>query len=356
MKILIDIGHPGHVHLLKNFAFKMQENGHKVLFTCRDKEFEIYLLEHYGFDYISFGKKYKSLWGKLFGLLKFDLQETITAFKFKPDLFLSAGSMYAAHASFLYRKPHFAFEDTFNMEQVKLYLPFTQAIFVSKSGEAPLNPSKMVKYAGFHELAYLHPNQFIPDPNITQDLGIKKNEKYIILRFVSWNASHDVGQSGIPMQYKEKIIETLSSYAKIFISAESKLPEKLQQYQLKIAPEKIHDVLAGAILFIGEGATMASECAMLGTPAIYVNSLDAFTIQDQEHYGLLFNYRTPEKILDKALELLQTNNLTEIFKQRQKKMINDKIDVTAFLLWFVENYPKSMDTMHNNIDYERRFI
>jgi uncharacterized protein len=62
MNILIDIGHPAHVHLFKNFAKQMIEKGNKVLFTCRDKEFEIKLLESNGFDYISFGKKYKSLW------------------------------------------------------------------------------------------------------------------------------------------------------------------------------------------------------------------------------------------------------------------------------------------------------
>ena len=44
MRILIDIGHPAHVHLFKNFAWQMQEKGHKVLFTCREKEFEIDLL------------------------------------------------------------------------------------------------------------------------------------------------------------------------------------------------------------------------------------------------------------------------------------------------------------------------
>jgi len=355
MRILIDIGHPGHVHLLKNFTLDMQKEGHEIFFTCRDKEFEIYLLEYYGFNYISFGKKYKSLWGKIFGLLKFDLQEILTAFKFKPDLFLSAGSMYAAHAAFFYRKPHFAFEDTFNMEQVKLYLPFTEAVFVSKSGEAPLPPKKMVKYAGFHELAYLHPNQFTPDPNIFQDLELAKDEKYIILRFVSWDASHDIGQSGISMAYKEEIIKTLSPYAKIFISAEGKLPENLQQYQLKVSPEKIHDVLASATLFIGEGATMASECAMLGTPAIYVNSLDALTIQDQEKYGLLFNYRTAENILEKALSLMEMDDLNKIFKEKQQKMLSDKIDVTAFLLWFVKHYPESMQTMHDNPNYDKRF-
>ena len=45
MRILIDIGHPAHVHIFKNFAHEMEKRGHELLFTCRDKEFEIAPLE-----------------------------------------------------------------------------------------------------------------------------------------------------------------------------------------------------------------------------------------------------------------------------------------------------------------------
>ena len=54
MRILIDIGHPAHVHLFKNFAHEMEKRGHELLFTCRDKEFEIALLEYNKLKYVSF--------------------------------------------------------------------------------------------------------------------------------------------------------------------------------------------------------------------------------------------------------------------------------------------------------------
>jgi len=56
---------------------------------------------------------------------------------------------------------------------------------------------------------------------------------------------------------------------------------------------------------------MASECAMLGTPAIYVNSLTAGTLEEQVKYGLLFSYRNSDGILDKAEELLNDSNLKQ---------------------------------------------
>ena len=60
MKILIDIGHPGHVHLFRPMAQELSAKGHDILFTCRQKEFEIELLKAAGFKYISFGKHFKT--------------------------------------------------------------------------------------------------------------------------------------------------------------------------------------------------------------------------------------------------------------------------------------------------------
>ena len=103
----------------------MAKKGHKFLFTCREKEFEIELLESTGFKYVSFGKKYKSIIGKVFGILVFNLKMLKVSLKFKPDFYLSVGSIYAAQVSWLLRKPHLVMEDTGNMEQIRLYLPFT---------------------------------------------------------------------------------------------------------------------------------------------------------------------------------------------------------------------------------------
>jgi predicted glycosyltransferase len=110
-----------------------------------------------------------------------------------------------------------------------------------------------------------------------------------------------------------------------------------------------------ATLFISEGATMASECAVMGTPAIYVNSMEAGTINDQETRVLLFHYRTSNDVLVKVKELLSIQDLKQQWQKRRDKMLKDKIDVTAFLIWFVENYPDSFAIMKENPDYQLRF-
>ena len=345
MRILIDIGHPAHIHLFKNFAWRMQERGYKILFTCRDRECVLNLLRVYGFVYDNFGKHYSSVQGKIFGLAKNELQMLNTTIQFKPDIFVSHGSTIAAFTSFIMHKPHIALEDTFNMEQVKLSMLFTDVVL---TGDYP-HPSlgkKEIKYPGYHELAYLHPNVFTPDESVLDILGVKKGEKYAIVRFVAWKASHDIGHCGISYENKIKLVNTLSKHLRVFISSESELPEDLKKFQINVPAEQMHNALAFAQLFVGESGTMASESAVLGTPAIFINNNHFGCIDDQANYGLIFTYTESEGdqivAIKKAEELALKPNTKSEYLPKREKLLADKIDVSAFLIWFVENYPESV--------------
>lgn len=345
MRILIDIGHPAHIHLFKNFAWRMQEKGHQILFTCRDRECVLDLLRVYGFVYDNFGKHYSSVQGKIFGLAKNELQMLNTAIQFKPDLFFSHGSTIAAFTSFIMHKPHIALEDTFNMEQVKLSMLFTDVVLTGDYPH-PYLGKKEIKYPGYHELAYLHPNVFTPDESVLDILGVKKGEKYAIVRFVAWKASHDIGHCGISYENKIKLVNTLSKHLRIFISSESELPEDLKKFQINVPAEQMHNALAFAQLFVGESGTMASESAVLGTPAIFINNNHFGCIDDQANYGLIFTYTEAEgdqiAAIKKAEELALKLNTKNEYLPKREKLLADKIDVSAFLIWFVENYPESV--------------
>ena len=354
MRILIDIGHPAHVHLFKHFALEMQKKGHQIFFTCREKEFEIYLLEKYGFEYKSFGKKYSTKFGKIWGLIEFDIKEFLASLKFKPDIFLSHGSIYAAHAAFMLRKPHISMEDTGNSEQVNFYLPFTECVLTSDFFEKDYI-NKQIRYSGYHELTYLHPNYFKPDNNFLSSLQLDGYEKYVLLRFVSWKATHDQGQSGISVDTQKKIVKILSQKYKVFVSSEKSLSSEFEPYRVSFTPEKIHDALYYSDLFIGEGTTMAMESGILGTPSLYVNSLQYDNINDLSKYGLVTSYNNDEKLIDTVEKILKRDSSKNDWRARRNKMLADKIDVTAFLVWFVENYPKSFKIMKQNPEYQYNF-
>jgi len=355
MRILIDIGHPAHVHYFKNFIRIMKENGHVFLISARNRSIIHYLLKKYNLPFYNRGKGKNGIIGKLIYMVYADFLLLKMAFRFKPDLFLSFASPYAAQTAWLMRKPHIVLDDTEHAKFGHLfYKPFS-TVFLNPSCFFKKFGKKQVFFNSYMELCYLHPNRFKPNSSILEELGVKENERYVIMRFVSWKASHDIGHSGLTLEMKHKAVKEFSKYAKVFISSEAELPEELKQYQIKITPEKMHDVLAFATLYIGEGATMASECAVLGTPAIYVNSLTAGTLEEQEKYGLISGYRNSDGVLQKAKEFLQIPNLKEEYQSRRMKMLEDKIDVTAFMVWFIENYPENVKIMKENPEYQMRF-
>jgi hypothetical protein len=354
MKILIDIGHPAHVHLFKNLAHEMIKRGHEFFFTVREGEHEATLLEESGFNYAIIGRKHKGHLWKLLGIFAFSYKIFKLARKFKPDLFLSHGSMYAGYAALFTRKRHIALEDTGNMEQLFFSKPVSDVILSPASIQVDLG-RKHIRYSGFHELAYLHPNRFKPDISVLNELNVKEGEPFVILRFVSWNATHDMGQTGLSFDQKTALINSLLKHAKVYISCEESLPPEFEKYALRIAPGRLHHALYYAAMYIGEGATTASECAILGTPALYINTISLGYLEQHQIYGLLYCFHNSTGLIEKAISLLITPGLREEFLQRRKKMLEETIDVTAFLVWFVENYPESKTIIINDPSFQYSF-
>ncbi len=269
----------------------MEEKGHDFFISARDKEVAHALLTHYGIDYTTRGKGRKGLLGKVIYLLEADLKLYKMAKNFKPDLFLSFGSAYAAQVSKLMGKPHIAFDDTEHAKfEHLMYIPFSDAILTPSCFSKKLG-NKQIFFNGYMELCYLRENYFKPNEKIKTQLNINDDAKYIVLRFVSWGASHDRGQSGLRNETKLKILGQLKYDYKVFISSEGKLPENLIKYKLNTNPADLHSVLAGASLYIGEGSTTASECSVLGIPNIYINSLTVGYCKEQdEKYNLCFPF------------------------------------------------------------------
>ena len=358
MKILVDLAHPAHIHLFKDAIWIWEKKGHKVKITAKDKDILFKLLDNYNFQYEITGKDIETLPGKAIGMLEKDYRMLKIAKNFKPDIFVSVTSPHTSHVSRLIKKPNIAFEDTERASLVrKMSMPFTDAICTPSCFLLDLGP-KHIRYNGFHELAYLHSNYFKPNLEVLNEEGISKNEKFFIIRLVSWEASHDIGEKGISEKQLQKLIELLKEKGKILISSEKTLPKKFQQFEFRFAPEKIHDFLFFAEMYIGEGATMATEAALLGTPSIYISSLAGTMgnlIELEKEYKLVYSFRIFMNGYKKSIELLKEDNLKNLWKLRRNKVIKDKIDVTKFITESVINYPNYLNNYKKKINLTKSF-
>ena len=353
MRIVVDIGHPADVHLFKNFVWEMEKKGHEILITTSKKDVSIQLLDAYGFDYIHLGSYGFSIVRKIANIPVMDFRMYNAIKDFKPDVFVGLASVRATHVSKLMRKSSITFQDTEpGIYQHKILCsPFTDAILTPSCFKKELG-KKQIRYNGYHELAYLHPNYFKPNPTILDELSLSRDDTFIILRFVAWRSPHEVGLHGI--KNKKEVVKGLENYGHIFITSEGKLEPGLEKYRITVSPEKLHDLLFYASLYIGEGSTTASECAVLGTHAIFANTLRlGYTDEEEEKYQLVYNFADKEtmenEVWDKALELLENNDLREEGKKKRERLLEDKIDVTAFMCEFVEHYPESFDKQKEKI-------
>ena len=348
MRILVDIGHPAHVHFYRNFISRIN-SGNEVYVTARDKEVTFSLLNNYGISYLSRGGGGRTLFEKftyLFKAVRFILS---IVRKNNIDLLTGINNPYVSIAGFLCGKPSVVFNDTEHARLTSNIVKLFSSAMLTPNCYHRNEGKKQFRYDGFHELAYLHPDHFKPDPSICDVLGLVKDEEYIILRFVSWEASHDVGHRGLSIEMKRKLVKELSKYGRVFISSEGELPEDLKQYQIKIPPEKMHDVLAFSNLYIGESPTMTTESALLGTPAICVSSwaCDCGNFVDLKRYKLIECYKPEDEevALERAIGILRDKRSKSLWRLGKEELLKDKIDVTAFMLWFVENYPESFWAM-----------
>jgi hypothetical protein len=56
MRILVDIGHPAHVHFSKRLVREMLKKWHEFLVTAEDKGLSLRLLDAYGLKYVRVGR------------------------------------------------------------------------------------------------------------------------------------------------------------------------------------------------------------------------------------------------------------------------------------------------------------
>lgn len=353
MRILVDVGHPAHVHYFKHFMWEMTRRGHACLVTARDRGEIFALLDSYGFDYVSRGRGGMTLAGRMLYLLRGDWAVLKAARRFNPDIFVSFGSMYAAQVSTLMRKPHLAFDDTeFSRLEYRLYAPFSDVVFTPYCFRRNLG-EKQLRFDGFMELCYLHPNRFSPQPAVLEELGVKEGERYAIMRFVAFKAIHDAGVRGLSPESKLRAVAALEEHGKVFVSAEGPLPPELEKNRLPIHPSKLHDAIAFASVYLGDSQTTSTEAALLGVPAIRCNKFAespeerANFLELEKRFHLLINYgaRRQEEAIERAVELISDPDARLNWQMKREQLLQRVSDVTSFMVWVVEGFPGSVDQL-----------
>jgi len=338
MRILVDILHPAHVHFFRNFYGEMVARGHEVCITARDKDRSVELLERFDLPYEQISAQRAS------GGLAVEMAQRTgrlikVARRFRPDVMTGIMGPSIAVAGKLMRVPAVVFYDTeFASQTNRFVYPLAHSVCTPDCYQRPV-PGRHMTYAGYHELAYLHPNRFVPEPERLADFGVTRGEPYSIVRFVSWQAVHDRRETGLAEHHKRQLIQQLQQHGRILISSEAPLPPDLVPLQVKGPVEQIHHLIAHAQLIVGESATMSSEAAVLGVPAVFIATTGRGYTDDQERrYGIVRHF-TDQQFAQAVEEIdaLLADSPQEFGQKARQRLLEEKIDVTGWMVDYFES-------------------
>ncbi|MEO5569489.1 MAG: DUF354 domain-containing protein [Bacteroidia bacterium] len=344
MRFLIYLGHPAHFHLFRNAIKILKEKGHEIEILIKKKDVLEDLVKSSGWNYTNINPKGRAD-NKLaiaFALLKRDVEFFKICRKFKPDLMIGTcaeithvGKLLGIYSIVVnedddYVVPLFA----------KLAYPLADKILAPNCCNVGKWKNKKIGYSGYHELAYLHPNYFMPDEKVGKELR-KEKEKYFIIRFAKLGAHHDEGKTGITTQIADDIIKRLIHHGNVYISSERELEPQFEKYRIQIKPEQIHSALYYADLYIGDSQTMAAEAAVLGTPSVRFNDFagQISYLEELEYkYQLTFGIKTsePGKLFTKIEELISIKNIKQEWETRKLNMLAQTIDLTDLMIKIME--------------------
>ncbi len=340
LKLLFMMNTPADVHTWRYVIRALKDKEHEVTILARDYGGTVQLLDKYGFKFRSFNA-IRSRYLKIFEIAPHIWEGWKLSKEFNPDIIAGFG-VDAALTGALCRKPSIVFTDSEPIPvQLFLIRLFATAILTPSCFRKDLG-KKQVRFAGYKELAYLHPNYFEPDPSIHDELGINTTEKYVILRFNVFDAFHDIGKHGFSLADKYCLVRELEKHCRVFISAEGTLPKNLECYKLPIPYERIHHAIYYAQLVVSDTQTLTTEAAVLGTPAIRCNNFVGTNdmgnfIELEQKYDLIYCFRDSKKATQKAVELASRPDLKQEWAIKRQRLLADKTDVTQFMVSFIED-------------------
>ena len=77
----------------------------------------------------------------------------------------------------------------------------------------------------------------------------------------------------------------------------------------------------------------------------------------EQKYGLCYAYQPNgfDSFYAHIERLLKQPDLKKEWMEKRKVFLQDKIDVSAFFTWYIENYPKSKQIIKMDPDYQQNF-
>lgn len=336
MRYLIFANTPAHVHLYKNLVGELRSEDHDVLVLGRAYGCTEELLSYYDLPYEIYGGQAPSFRSLVTNVPRQFATILRRVRAYDPDVIFGRGS-YAAFGGAVSRTKTILVLDStpYNVGPV-VSSKFVHRVLTPESYGRRLGRHHH-RFQGFKECAYLHPEVYTPDSSVRDDLGVDETEPYAVVRFNAYDSIHDVGLGTGPTSNRVTLLDRLADHATVFVSDESETLDlsNLDVRPFDLHPARIHDALAGAHLVVTDTGTIATEGALLGTPAIRFVDDDEPAMgefEELEANDLLIQHSTLEGVLADARSILETETAQRRWQHRKDQYLSSKPNLTQSLL------------------------
>jgi len=338
VRALIDITHPSLAHVFRPVWTAWKAAGHECVVVARDKDVTLELLRAFGMPYVVLSGLGRGQLGRARELVAREMRMLALARRFRPDLIIGT-SAHAGRVARLVGARSAVLNDD-DAAAVPLFrwlsYPLASAIItpscLAHEGHGP----RHLTYPSYHALFYLHPARFEPDPTVRAELGLAASQRYGIVRMSARAAHHDAGVRGVDEALVARLQQGLPSDVRLFVTSERPLVGDLARFRLPLAAVRLHHAVAFADFVLGDSQTMTAEAAVLGVPAFRVNDFVGRIsyLEELEGYGLAFGFRPgeEERALAAVQELVRSPDRREVFAERRRRMLAERIDPLPWLL------------------------
>jgi len=344
MKLLFYLGHPAHFHLFRPAIGILKDRRHDVMICIKKKDVLETLVCDTGWAYTNINPR-----GRRDNLLSIGIQmirrdielyricrrsRPVKMFGTAPEI-THVGRLLGIHSVVLN-------EDDSDAIPLFSWLAFPFAHTILCPNAVPIGrwEKRKTGYAGFHELAYLHPRYFTPDPSV-RDILLNGRDRYFIVRFSGLGAHHDIGIKGITDALAREVIARFERHGAVYVSSERPVAPDLERYRMPLSPAAMHSALHFADLYVGDSQTMAAEAAILGTPSVRFSDFAgrlSYLARLENEYRLAFSFKTGQsgELLSRIDRLLAMPDLKSQWLQRRKRLLDECIDLTGYLVGLAE--------------------
>lgn len=310
------------------------------IWIARDKDVVLQLLDDLGQNYVVISKAGSGLFGNMLELFLNVFRCLYLTCRYDVDLWFTkygAGNI----AAWILRKRNLSFndddDDIVPLISLTSY-PFANSLLFPDCIRTRQRPGKNITYHGSHELVYLHPSRF--HRNECQP-SMRSDTPYCLLRLSALKAHHDLGKVGIQDDMLKAILSVLEAAGvRPVICSEKPLAGDFENYRASFGVAEIHQVLAGASLYIGDSQSMALEAAVLGVPVIRYSDFTTLSmINSFEQKGLIKSFGSGHEtqLLSYLEQLVGQGNRIQEHASHWEKAISSFTDPLPVFVEAVES-------------------